>query len=73
MQRKLIRVGTSAAVIIPKEVLKELNVDIGDAVYLNVSNKPTTEQETLVDPAVIQWTNEFIKEYTPMLKKLASS
>lgn len=72
MQRKLIRVGTSAAIIIPKVKLEELNVDIGDTVYLDISTKAKNEQ-VLVDPAVVQWTDEFIQEYKPMLKKLASS
>lgn len=72
MQRKLIRVGTSAAVIIPKVKLEELNVGIGDTVYLDISSTPKNEQ-VLIDPAVVQWTDEFIKEYQPMLKKLASS
>lgn len=73
MQRKLIKVGTSAAVLIPKAVLDEEQVQIGDMVEVQVSKKMTTVTKRSVDPEIVQWTDEFIEEYKPMLKKLASS
>lgn len=73
MKRKLIRVGTSAAVLIPKATLEELNVDIGDEVYVQMAKQPMNIEKKLVDPSIIEWTDEFIEEYKPMLKKLASS
>lgn len=72
MQRKIIRVGTSAAVIIPRPKLEELNVGIGDRVFVEVFSRPRAAKQA-VDPAVIQWTDQFIKKYKPLLKKLASS
>jgi len=74
MLRKLITVGTSAAVIIPKELLKEKKIRIGDTVDILVE-KPTKKKASArtVDPEVIAWTNEFIESYRPLLKKLSKS
>ena len=72
MQRKLIKVGTSAAVLIPKAVMDEQGMKIGDLVHVDVSKKGTPAR-TVVDPKIVQWTDEFIAEYRPLLKKLADS
>ena len=74
MQRKVIRVGSSAAVVLPKEALKERSVRIGDIVEVEFS-KPSASQKKMseIDPRVIQWTNEFIETYRPALKKLADA
>ncbi|MBP9762828.1 AbrB family transcriptional regulator [Patescibacteria group bacterium] len=71
MQRKLIKVGTSAAIIVPKELLEREGLKIGDEAYFEVSKKSPLPK-TAVDPEVLQWTDEFIKKYKPLLKKLAS-
>ena len=73
MQRKLIQVGTSAAVLIPKSVMDEYRMKIGEIVEIEVSKKGKTNVEPKIDPKVIQWTEEFIAEYKPLLKKLADS
>ena len=74
MKRKIIKVGTSAAVIIPREVLKEKKLRVGE--FVNVAfdkNTESAKKNLQVDPEVIQWTNKFIEEYRPLLKKLAKS
>lgn len=75
MLRKLIKVGSSTAVIVPKDVLKEQHVSAGDMVNVTISKpskgKPGTN--LAVDPQVVEWTNRFIHKYRPLLKKLASS
>ena len=75
MQRKLIKVGTSAAVLIPKAVLDEQGVKIGDIVDVELAktNAAATKRQTVVDPRVIQWTDTFIEKHRAVLKKLAKS
>ena len=73
MQRKLIKVGTSAAVLIPKAMLDEQGMKIGDMIHIEVSKKSRTASAGPIDPSVIQWTDRLIEEYRPLLKKLASS
>ncbi len=73
MQRKLIKVGTSAAVLIPKAMLDELKIQIGDTVFIEVSKKAKTTTKQDIDPAVLEWTEKLRKRYKPLLKKLSSS
>ena len=74
MTQKLLKVGTSAAVTIPKKSLKELGLKIGDEVRVNVN---TSAKTVLIEPAqqvskeLIAWTDAFIKRYRPALKALA--
>ncbi|OGL72924.1 hypothetical protein A3D73_01305 [Candidatus Uhrbacteria bacterium RIFCSPHIGHO2_02_FULL_60_44] len=72
MQRKLIKVGTSAAVLIPKAVMDDQRMKIGDTIHVEFSKKGTAAHP-VIDPEVIQWTDEFIAEYKPLLLKLADS
>ena len=75
MIRKLITVGTSAAVIIPKEMLTSQRLHVGDSVDVQIS-KPSKKKQAAsrsVDPEVVAWTNEFIESYRPLLKKLSKS
>ena len=73
MQRKLIKVGTSAAVLIPAEVLKEQGVKIGDIVSISLSKEGKSPKKPAVDPALLEWTEKLMKRYEPTLKKLAHS
>lgn len=74
MTQKLLKVGSSAAVTIPKKSLKELGLKIGDEVRVNVN---TSEKTVLIEPVqkvskeLITWTDAFIKRYRPALKALA--
>ncbi|MCR4325276.1 MAG: AbrB/MazE/SpoVT family DNA-binding domain-containing protein [Patescibacteria group bacterium] len=75
MIQKVLKVGTSAAVTIPKKSLKELGLKIGDsvAVTVNVAHKRlTVEPSVAVDRELVTWTDSFIKKYKPALKALAS-
>lgn len=75
MQRKLIKVGTSAAILIPKAILDEQGVKIGDMVdvELRKNDAKGAARQTVVDPRVIEWTDEFIEKHQAVLKKLAKS
>lgn len=74
MIQKLLKVGSSAAVTIPKKSLKELGLKIGDEVRVAVDAK---EKTVIIEPAnkvsreVLSWTDSFIKRYRPALRALA--
>lgn len=81
MTQKIIRVGNSAAVVIPKSVLEESGVKIGTKA--NVSYKADMEsfviqigKKTTVQRPVSrefhQWLDQFIDEDRGLLKELAS-
>ena len=75
MTQKVLKVGTSAAVTIPKESLKELGLKIGDSVRLEVDIKrrivsiePVAHR---VNAELLMWTDGFIKQYRSALNSLA--
>jgi putative addiction module antidote len=74
MTQKVLKVGSSAAVTIPKKSLEELGIKIGDKITVHVDQakrvvtiKPTVH----VDTELLDWTNAFIKKYRPALEKLS--
>ena len=74
MLQKILKVGSSAAVTIPKKALEELGLSVGDLVQVSVSagtRKISIEPPVMVDKELIEWTNEFIKKYRPALEALA--
>lgn len=73
MQRKLIKVGSSAAVLIPKALLDELKVKIGDTVHIEMAKKAHAATPSVVDPEIVQWTEDFIATYRPLLKRLSKA
>lgn len=73
MQRKLIKVGSSAAVLVPKAVLDELKVKIGDTIHVEMAKKARPVAPSVVDPEIVQWTKDFIDQYRPLLKRLSKA
>jgi len=82
MTQKVLRVGSSAAVTIPKRSMEELGLKIGDKAYVYVdsknsriiySKKKMDDFGTLTerDREVLNWTEDFIERYRSDLKKLA--
>ena len=79
MTQKVLKVGSSAAVTIPKEVLKVLGVKIGDRVHVqtypelrvfvitSIHNKKKAAFE------IASWTDHCIKNYGPVLRALSKS
>ena len=65
MTQKVIKIGTSAGVTIPKKVLDEQGIKIGDEI--DVSIKPVQK----VEKEVLDWTDRFIEQYHSALKALA--
>jgi putative addiction module antidote len=79
MIQKIIQVGSSAAVTIPKKFLKEAGFQTGDEVRVDTNLKtksitisPKEEAlETSITPQFAQMVSDFIKTYRPALEKLA--
>ena len=79
MIQKIIKVGNSAALTIPREFLQESGLKIGDEMAVAVNSrmkmvlaKPKSEaQKTSLTPEFKEWLDNFIKDYRPVLEKLA--
>jgi len=74
MIQKLLKVGSSAAVTIPKKSLRELGLEIGDEVTVNVdiANECVTIGPSKKRQAeIVGWINTFIEKYRPALEALA--
>jgi putative addiction module antidote len=75
MTQKVIKVGDSVAVVIPKKSLKDLGISPGDRVNVEVDRKlrkvsfsPVLKE---VDGELLNWTQKFIERYRPALEALA--
>lgn len=77
MTQKVLKVGSSAAVTIPKDILKELGVRIGDRIVLRfnkakravvIEAQKETSQE---DQKIARLTLNFINRYRKDLEALA--
>lgn len=75
MTQKIIKVGTSSAVVLPKSELKRLGLKAGDFMAVNFNSKRMMfEVEPVapsIDMATVDWTRKFIKKYRPALESLA--
>lgn len=74
MTQKVLKVGSSVAVTIPKKSLKELGLKAGDEVRVTVDAR---ENEVRIKPLkkgdkeILEWTDNFIKRYHSALVALA--
>ena len=79
MTQKVLKVGTSAAVIIPKKSLKELGLKIGDEVRVSVNSRRKTVSISprsvlsARDKYIAKLGIDFIKRYRKDLEILARS
>jgi antitoxin component of MazEF toxin-antitoxin module len=74
MIQKVLKVGSSAAVTIPKKSLKELGIKPGDKVSVEVDASLRTlsvRASTAPDKELIDWSRAFIKRYKPALDALS--
>ena len=75
MAQKVLQVGSSAGVIIPKKTLGELGLRIGDQVNVEVDIKQKKvfiePVSKTVDKELLNWTRKFIDKYRPALEALA--
>jgi len=74
MKRKIIKIGDSAGVTIPKSIIEKLGLEVGEEVEVRdkgdqvVLEKP---QSNTVDKELLDWTDEFIGTHREALEKLA--
>lgn len=74
MTQKVLKVGSSAAVTIPKRSLEELGLKPGDTVHVEVDRKRRSvliRPTATIDEDLLRWTKEFIERYRPALRALA--
>lgn len=75
MTQKVLKVGSSAAVTIPKRSLEELGLKIGDQVNVNVDRKSRAfivkARKVKIDRELVGWTKNFIEKYRLALEALA--
>ena len=77
MTQKIIRVGTSAAVTIPKQTMAALGWHVGDRVRLAYGRGkgariiPIPSSPVPDDRETIAWTKKFIERYKPALDALS--
>jgi len=77
--KKIIKVGNSAAVMLPASFVKEGNLKIGDEVivetmarYQTAMIKPKKNKKTLnLSPEFFYWLEKVNKKYEELLKELA--
>lgn len=75
MVQKVIKVGSSAAITLSKQVIKDLGLAVGDSVRTAIDRR---RRRLYVEPAGVQasdetreWTQRFIERYRPALEALA--
>lgn len=79
MTQKIIKVGNSAAVLIPAEFLKEAGIKIGDEIAVEYNPKikmffgkpKELADKTTLTPEFKDWLDGIMEEYKPILKKLS--
>ena len=74
MIQKLLKVGSSTAVVIPKRSLEELGLQAGDEVRVEVDEKERLvmiRALTKKREEIIAWTDAFIHRYRAALEALA--
>lgn len=77
MTRKVIKIGTSTGITIPKEVLEELGLSTGDEVELEIDPKANKISVTptvglsKADKKIAKLTMDFINRYRSDLTALA--
>ena len=73
MSQKILRVGKSVGVIIPKKLFRELGLKVGDKVSVEIDRKTKAfivRPATPINRELIEWSNKFIKQYRKTLEAL---
>jgi putative addiction module antidote len=74
MTQKVLKVGSSAAVTIPKRSLAELGLKPGDSVVVEIDKKRKAvviEPALKIDKELVAWTKKFTERYRSALEALA--
>ena len=74
MAQKVIKIGKSTGVTIPREILEEMRLKAGDQVMVEYEKKRRSiriKPRIEIDEELLDWTDKFIEEYRPALEALA--
>lgn len=74
MTQKVLKVGSSAAVTIPKRSLGELGLKPGDEVRVEIDRKRRAviiRPSAKINEELLTWTKQFIERYRTALEALA--
>jgi len=78
MKQKIIKIGSSIGIVIPKPVAEDKGYRLGGEVDIHpevdsndIRIRPiTTQKKTVLDPAILQWADEFIVKNRELLVRL---
>ncbi len=81
MTQKIIKVGNSYGVILPKEVLEQYNLSVGQEVEIDTNVLPHAfvvrsekyKNTSQITPEFKNWLDNFSKEHTELLQELAKT
>ena len=68
MAQKIIKIGSSIGITIPRKSADELGLVVGDSVEFSVNKENKSiliEPSVLVDTETIEWARTFIERYRP--------
>ena len=80
MSQKIIKIGTSLGITLPKSLLEYLGVSVGERIETKRDEKtgrvylePVTKKGDAYVPDTenIEWTKKFIEQYRPALEELS--
>ena len=71
MIQKIIKVGNSYAVTIPKDVVNEIQLEVGQRVQVSIQPVTSGAIETQITPEFYSWLKSFNKKYKTVLTELA--
>lgn len=77
MEQKVIQIGNSAGVVIPRELRKQLGIRIGENIIVDrkgsniIISNPKKKKSRPVDAKFMKMVEEFIDEHEDVLKELA--
>ena len=70
MIQQTIQIGNSVGVIIPKNILEEKRIKVGDKIQVEI--KPVKKSAGAVDARFMKMADEFIEEHKDVLQALAN-
>lgn len=74
MSQKILKIGSSIGITIPKKTAEELGLSAGDTVEFIVNKEQKqiiVQPMQSVDLELVDWTKKFIERYRPVLEALA--
>ena len=74
---KVTRVGNSAGIIVPRDLLRELDLKVGTPIELGIEKgalvirRSARKERLRIDPMFAKRVDDFIRKYKPALDELA--